>query len=177
MNKKSQGFTLLELIVTIAIIGILAAIAAPSFSRMMARNQLQTAVGEWQTAFYLAQKEAIRRKTRVQICPSTNGETCASDSQNYKVGWIVRDMDANANNLIRDFPPTLKGNDEKITLNFNAGSGVSLIFLNNGRLTGTGNFVGANFTAENERFDNLQIKLCISSAGRIRNVEQNSDCN
>lgn len=175
MNKKSQGFTLLELIVTIAIIGILAAIAAPSFSRMMARNQLQTAVGEWRTAFYLAQKEAIRRKTRVQICPSTDGEECASDSQNYKVGWIVWDMDAE--NLIRDFPPTLKGNDEKITLNFNAGSGVSLIFLNNGRLTGTGNFVGANFTAENERFDNLQIKLCISSAGRIRNVEQNSDCN
>lgn len=175
MNKKSQGFTLLELIVTIAIIGILAAIAAPSFSRMMARNQLQTAVGEWRTAFYLAQKEAIRRKTRVQICPSINGETCASDSQNYKVGWIVWDMDANVNNLIRDFPPTLKGNDEKIKLNFNAGSGVSLIFLNNGRLTG--NFVGANFTAENERFDNLQIKLCISSAGRIRNVEQNSDCN
>lgn len=173
MNKKSQGFTLLELIVTIAIIGILAAIAAPSFSRMMAGNQLQTAVGEWRTAFYLAQKEAIRRKTRVQICPSTNGETCASDSKNYKVGWIVRDMDAE--NLIRDFPPTLKGNDEKITLNFNAGGGVKLIFLNNGRLTG--NFVGANFTAENKRFDNLQIKLCISSAGRIRNVEQNSDCN
>lgn len=173
MNKKSQGFTLLELIVTIAIIGILAAIAAPSFSRMMAGNQLQTAVGEWRTAFYLAQKEAIRRKTRVQICPSTDGEECASDLKNYKVGWIVWDMDAE--NLIRDFPPTLKGNDEKITLNFNAGSGVSLIFLNNGRLTG--NFVGANFTAENERFDNLQIKLCISSAGRIRNVEQNSDCN
>lgn len=175
MNKKSQGFTLLELIVTIAIIGILAAIAAPSFSRMMAGNQLQTAVGEWRTAFYLAQKEAIRRKTRVQICPSTDGEECASDLKNYKVGWIVWDVDAE--NLIRDFPPTLKGNDEKIKLNFNAGSGVSLIFLNNGRLTGTGNFVGANFTAENERFDNLQIKLCISSAGRIRNVEQNSDCN
>lgn len=172
MNKKSQGFTLLELIVTIAIIAILAAIAAPSFSRMMAGNQLQTAVGEWRTAFYLAQKEAIRRKTRVQICPSTDGEECASDSQNYKVGWIVWDMDAE--NLIRDFPPTLKGNDEKIKLNFNAGNGVSLIFLNNGRLTG--NFVGANFTAENKRFDNLQIKLCISSAGRIRNVEQNSDC-
>lgn len=172
MNKKSQGFTLLELIVTIAIIGILAAIAAPSFSRMMARNQLQTAVGEWRTAFYLAQKEAIRRKTRVQICPSTDGEECASDLKNYKVGWIVWDMDAE--NLIRDFPPTLKGNDEKITLNFNAGGGVKLIFLNNGRLTG--NFVGANFTAENKRFDNLQIKLCISSAGRIRNVEQNSDC-
>lgn len=173
MNKKSQGFTLLELIVTIAIIGILAAIAAPSFSRMMAGNQLQTAVGEWRTAFYLAQKEAIRRKTRVQICPSTDGEECASDLKNYKVGWIVWDMDAE--NLIRDFPPTLKGNDEKITLNFNAGGGVKLIFLNNGRLTG--NFVGANFTAENKRFDNLQIKLCISSAGRIRNVEQNSDCN
>ena len=172
MNKKSQGFTLLELIVTIAIIGILAAIAAPSFSRMMARNQLQTAVGEWRTAFYLAQKEAIRRKTRVQICPSTDGEECASDLKNYKVGWIVWDMDAE--NLIRDFPPTLKGNDEKITLNFNAGGGVKLIFLKNGRLTG--NFVGANFTAENKRFDNLQIKLCISSAGRIRNVEQNSDC-
>lgn len=172
MNKKSQGFTLLELIVTIAIIAILAAIAAPSFSRMMAGNQLQTAVGEWRTAFYLAQKEAIRRKTRVQICPSTDGEECASDLKNYKVGWIVWDMDAE--NLIRDFPPTLKGNDEKITLNFNAGGGVKLIFLNNGRLTG--NFVGANFTAENKRFDNLQIKLCISSAGRIRNVEQNSDC-
>lgn len=162
MKKQAKGFTLLELMITIAIIVILALIAAPSFSRMMAKNRLNTVVAEWRSAFYLAQKEAIRTKKEVKLCPSNNGRICTG-RENYSQGWIVwQDNGTPDGLLIRDYPPIT---DNNIQLNIRNGGEIE--FTKSGRLPAS--FAGANvrFEAEHSKYSDMTIKLKISRSGRI----------
>jgi len=60
-NSANRGWTLIEMIVTVVIIGILAAMAMPSFGRMQARNQLRGAMADVQGAIREAQRNAIKQ--------------------------------------------------------------------------------------------------------------------
>lgn len=76
---RRAGFTLLELMVTIAVLAIIAALAAPSFSNLINSNRLTAAANDLVGALQVARMEAIRRGTSVQVCPSTNGSSCSGD--------------------------------------------------------------------------------------------------
>ncbi len=65
--KQASGFTLLELMVVIAIAGILMAMAVPSFNDMMRNNRLTTYSNELVTAINLARSEAVKRGVQVTI--------------------------------------------------------------------------------------------------------------
>lgn len=60
MNKKQQAFTLVELMVTVAILSIAATIAIPSFMSVVKRQQLQTVAQDYYAALNYARSEAIR---------------------------------------------------------------------------------------------------------------------
>ncbi|WP_132999206.1 GspH/FimT family pseudopilin [Luteimonas arsenica] len=85
------GFTLIELMVTLAVVGILAAVAAPALTGMIAGNRLAGASGEMAASLQLARSEAIRRNARVTICASEDGEECASSTD--WSSWIVTGPD------------------------------------------------------------------------------------
>jgi type IV fimbrial biogenesis protein FimT len=87
MNKQS-GFTLMELIITMAIAAIVLAIGVPSFQEMMRSNRLATQTNEFLGALALARSEAIKRGRRVTLCKSADGASCAA-SGGYQQGWIV----------------------------------------------------------------------------------------
>jgi len=68
MNKKqSLGFTLTELMVTVAIIGVLASIAVPSFQDMIERNRLKEAVESLKSDLMFARTEAIKRSQNISV--------------------------------------------------------------------------------------------------------------
>jgi type IV fimbrial biogenesis protein FimU len=77
MRYGSKGFSLFELLVTLAIVGILAAVAVPSFRTAMQNTQADTEVADLQRAFNFARLEAINRGVNVVIAP-VNGATWSS---------------------------------------------------------------------------------------------------
>ena len=89
----SQGFTLVELIVTLTVAGILAAVAIPWMSSFIIRTRVSGNVNEFIAATMLARSEAIQRNGAVTICRSTGAETgsnaCDTGASDWSSGWLV----------------------------------------------------------------------------------------
>ncbi|MES2822598.1 MAG: GspH/FimT family pseudopilin [Pseudomonadota bacterium] len=89
-TAKHQGFTLLELIITVAIVAILSAAAIPSFSELIMKSRLTSQARGLMASALLARSEAIKRNQAVTLCASSNGSTCNGTWAN---GWIVLSAD------------------------------------------------------------------------------------
>lgn len=87
MKRDHIGFTLVELLITIVVLAILVAIAAPSFQTMIL-NMRSEAVGEsLVNALQATKTEAVKRGRRVSMCAANDaGNACAGDWTN---GWII----------------------------------------------------------------------------------------
>ena len=66
-GSASRGFTLIELMITVAMLAVLLGIAAPSFARMLASNRMATQTNDFIAALNLARMEAVRRGQSVSI--------------------------------------------------------------------------------------------------------------
>ena len=96
-----RGFTILELMITLVVLGILTALAAPSFSEMIARNHLTAASNDLIVALLTARSEAVKRECMVSV--SHNGDE-DDDSDDWEKGWNVKvedteDTSVSANEL------------------------------------------------------------------------------
>lgn len=83
-----HGFTLIELIVTITIAGILIAIATPYLGSFISSTRLTTQANELLTDSNTARSEAVKRASYVGVCASTSGSSCTSGGS-FLNGWIV----------------------------------------------------------------------------------------
>ena len=88
-SEYNSGFTLMELMVTIAIAAILVGIAIPSFTSIIVSNRLTTSANELVTALNLARSEAVKRGMRITFCKIANGSSC-TNSEN---GQLVPGLD------------------------------------------------------------------------------------
>ncbi|MEN6587566.1 MAG: GspH/FimT family pseudopilin [Sulfuricella sp.] len=91
-HRRITGFSLIELLVTVSVLGILVALAAPSFQSLIRANRIANLTNDLVSGLNLARSEAIKRGTRVTLCkvadPNTNTPTC-STSANWQTGWQV----------------------------------------------------------------------------------------
>ena len=92
--KKKSGFTLLELLVMLAVVGVLVAVGAPTMSQFIKNNRLTTQINILVGDLAYARSEAVTRNLPVVVCASSNQTSCSS--ANWADGWIVfSDIDNN----------------------------------------------------------------------------------
>ncbi len=90
--KKVSGFTLLELIVTVGIAGVLVSLAVPSVRSYVERGKMTTFGNDMVSAMHIARSEAIKRSGVACVCPSTNAldpTPSCSGSNEWETGWIA----------------------------------------------------------------------------------------
>ncbi|MFZ6750112.1 GspH/FimT family pseudopilin [Undibacterium sp. Ren11W] len=91
--RKMEGFTFVELMITITIIAILLAIAIPSLSAFINNNRVSTSINEFVGTVALARSEAIKQGRLVTVCRSANATsatpTCDSGATDWASGWLT----------------------------------------------------------------------------------------
>lgn len=159
---SSKGFSLLELMITLSITAILTSVGVPAYQSIMTQSRLTAQANELVTSLYYARSEAVKRGTRVTICPSSDGTTCDSGWQN---GWrVFSDGDPagsldDADEVLRVFS-ALSGS----TLEGNGNLGNGLSYQSNGRSEKIGGGLGnGTFTLCNH---NHGRTITLNNAGR-----------
>lgn len=161
MKSCIAGFTLIELLVAITVAGILAAVAVPAFNSFVMNDRDATQINSLAGSLSYARSMAVKLNTAngVQVCPSSDGQTCNAPAAGWGGGWVVLDMTNPAAPVVLQAIPTLSTANVLTA----AGAGAnSIIFRSNGTVSGAGVITSA------------QIKICDPrGAAFARDVEVN----
>lgn len=121
-STRPSGFTLIELMVTLAVLGVMMAIAIPSFRYVQNSSRLSAAANELVATLQLARMEAIRSNARVVVCASSAGTAC--DNSTSASGMLVF-SDTNGDNALSAGETTLRTSAIPVPTTMVASAGVS----------------------------------------------------
>lgn len=118
----SRGFTLVELMVSIAILAVLLGMAVPAFNNAALSGKLSGFASSLVASTQLARSEAIKRNQTVQLCASSDGDTCDDPAGGWAAGWIVILADGSVVQRQEALPSDflIDEADDKTTLGFPA---------------------------------------------------------
>jgi len=88
-SLPSAGFTMIELLVALVIVGILAGLAAPSFKTLLQETRLSARYNNMTGAFRYARSEAVKRSSRITVCARATASSCSNLPQDWDNGWLI----------------------------------------------------------------------------------------
>ncbi len=89
-NRAARGFSLIQFMVTVTIVGILSAIAVPSYRFVTTTNRIAGEINNLLGDLQYARFQAIKQGQTVTICSSSNGTSCLTGTgTTWNTGWIV----------------------------------------------------------------------------------------
>ncbi|MBD8635129.1 GspH/FimT family pseudopilin [Stenotrophomonas sp. 169] len=162
--RRIKGFTLLELMVTISVMAIMAAIAFPSFQSTLRSNRMATTANELIASMALARSEAVKNTRGAGICASTAGASCNGTS--WAGGWMVWG-DTNRNGSFDAGEPILRFSEGRPTLTGVSDQDLSFSFDGRGRSRAN---AAKDITLRPQECAGqpVQRRLTISATGQVR---------
>lgn len=116
-KHTAKGFTIIELMLTVVVLGVMLAIGLPSLGNLVISQRVKTAASDLHVSLTLARSEAIKRNATVQVEPV--------DATNWSKGWSVKAAGA-----------TLSTQEAYSNLTF-TGPAASVSYIGTGRMSGT----------------------------------------
>jgi type IV fimbrial biogenesis protein FimT len=164
---KYRGFTLIELAITLTVIAVLSALAAPSFKSIIQNKRMTTQYNELLASLMLSRSEAINRAQRVTACQSTTGNSCGGTATSWHTGWVVF-VDNDQDDVID------AGTDEIIQVHSALSGGNTLTFARTRVSYGSDALAIAasngTFTLCDNRGDTNSKGLVVSITGQVRHT-------
>jgi len=94
LPAAQRGVTLIELMVTLSVLGVLLAVGVPAYTSVTRANQISAQSNNLLQTFTLARSEALKRGLRVSVCPIRNDDTSACQTAaDWAGGWMVFEDD------------------------------------------------------------------------------------
>jgi type IV fimbrial biogenesis protein FimT len=161
--RLDTGFTVLELLITLALVAALLVGAVPSLQQFTWRQQIRAAVGNLHNDLLLARSEAVIQNVAVVACPLSAAAGCAGTSD-WSSGWIVF-TDLNRDRQRQSDETILRRGQvfENLTITSNGGR-TSIRFMPNGSAPGSNTTIALCGPGGPPQ----ARKLVISNVGRIR---------
>lgn len=164
MKQTNRAFTLIELLISIAVIAITLNLALPSFSEILDRSKVSANVQRLTQTLQSSRLKAISSNIKVTLCPMNNELVCGKDWSTGYMSFVDKNGDRryNGNDEILS---QYKSEDEKFSLNWRAfGQKNSLQWLG----TGITNHQNGSFELCYDNKANMARALFLTKAGRIR---------
>jgi len=95
------GFTLIELMVTVAIVAVTLTIGVPSFREMVRNNQMSAQTNALIAALNMARSESVKRGGDVTFCKRNTAGTACNNAGKWEDGWLLF-IDANGDGVLDD---------------------------------------------------------------------------
>ena len=151
---RGGGFTLVELMIALTVLGILVAAGLPSLANLVRDQRIKTATSDVYVSLIYARSEAIKRNDRVVVCSANSTLDGCANSSNWAAGWIVF-LDTDANGFPSTASDILRKNNALSNVTVN-GTATNATYMRDGRL----NAAVGNFTVSSP--DNPSLtKRCI----------------
>ncbi|MBF0284293.1 MAG: GspH/FimT family pseudopilin [Magnetococcales bacterium] len=162
-RRPASGFTLLELLIGMAVVGVITAFALPNFTEMMRKARLNSLSSTFVASLNLARSEAVKRGKNVTVCRrNSSANSCGGD---WMQGWIIHEgtyAAAPAAAILRtqDAP-----SGTSTTLSGGTSFANSITFAPSGRVAAAGTFTLCDSVIQK------QVQITITLSGRFRTSE------
>jgi len=166
-TRNPRGFTLVELLMTLAVLAILTACAAPAFGNLISSTGARASRSNLIAALNTARIFAASKTAQVVVCPSADGQYCGHTTE-WQHGWLVF-VDSDRND-VRD------AGEELLAVGERQPEGVAILstegrthvdYRPDGSATGS----NVSFTVCDRRGAGAASALVINNAGRVRTGE------
>jgi type IV fimbrial biogenesis protein FimT len=176
---KDMGFSLIELMVVLGVLGILLTVGAPSFRNLIADNRLLAEVYGLRATLNNARTEALTQRSFVTVCGSSNGASCSTTTPpTWNEGYIAfTDFDGDG---VLD-PNSPLGNDTIVQAKVLDNSTLKITYIDSAstriRFNSRGNALGFNGTIKicDDRGATKARGIAVSSVGSVQALVDSDD--